>query len=151
MHKSRFASVLLLLVLGAAVLYTPRGRAITWTQPTPPVVPQVQSSTGAASAISATLTGSSGKVTYLEGFDVYGTGATAASAINVTVTGTSNTLNFSLGVPAGVSADLGTARQIVRFPSPIPASTLGGNITVSVPSFGAGNTQAAVTVYGFTQ
>ena len=37
----------------------------------------------------------------------------------------------------------------VRFPQPLPASAVNTAITVTVPSFGAGNTNAAVVVYGF--
>ncbi len=107
------------------------------------------SATGAAATVTATMPAVANKTNYIEGFDVTGTGATAASAVNVTVTGLANTLNFTIGVPAGVAVDLGANRLSIRFPTPIPASAVNTAINVVVPSFGAGNTNASATIYGF--
>ena len=106
------------------------------------------SSTGAASALTATLAAATGKTTYITGFEVTGGGATAASVVLVTVTGTiTGTLNYYLAIPAG--AAVGTVPLIVAFARPIPGSAVNTAVVVNVPSFGAGNTQAAVAAHGY--
>ncbi len=86
------------------------------------------------------------KTTYLTGFEVTGAGATAGNVVTVTVTGTvSGTLSYVFAVPIG--ATVGVAPLAVEFASPIPASAV--NTAVDVPSFGAGNTAAAVVAHGF--
>ncbi len=143
---------LALLAIACTICLIPHpGQAVTLSQPTPPVTFAVNSAQGSAAQQTATIAAVAGRMNYIEGFDVTGGGATAASLINVTVTGLANTLNYQLAVPAGVTTDLGTSRLTVRFPSPIPASALNTAINVVVPSFGAGNTGEAVTIYGFTQ
>lgn len=106
------------------------------------------SSANAAAANNVSLAGVTGKTTYLTGFEVTGAGATAASVIAITVTGTvSGTLNYVISIPAGVT--IGVTPLIVEFTRPIPASGANTAITLSVPSFGTGNTSAAATVHGF--
>ena len=112
--------------------------------------PITASSTGAAAALTETLGGVASKTTYITGFEVTGGGATAASVITVTVTGTvSGTLNYNIVVPAGVTTSI--TPLVVEFTIPIPASALNTSIVVNVPSFGAGNTNAAAVAHGFTQ
>jgi hypothetical protein len=112
--------------------------------------PVTASSTGAASAITASLPGVAGKTTYITGFQVTGGGATGASIIVVTVTGlVTGTNSYDVGVVAGATA--GTPNLIVTFPTPIPASAVNTAIVVNVPSFGAGNTNSAVSAQGFQQ
>lgn len=108
------------------------------------------SATGAAAAIVATLPASAVAVatTFITGFEVTGTGATAGSVIIVTVTGIlGGTKSYALAIPAGVGNSI--TPLIVEFSRPIPASGLNQPIAVNVPSFGAGNTNAAVTAHGF--
>lgn len=106
------------------------------------------SSTGAATGLTETLAGASGKTTYISGFEVTGLGATAASGITITVTGTiTGTLSYVLAIPAGVT--LGVVPLLVEFARPIPASALNTAIVVNVPSFGGGNALAAATAHGF--
>lgn len=105
------------------------------------------SATGAAAAITATLAAVAGKRTFLTGFSVTGAGATAASIITVTVTGLAVTLSYKLAVPAG--ATVGVTPLHVTFPQPIPASGDNVAIVVNVPSFGVGNTDAAVAASGY--
>lgn len=112
--------------------------------------PVTNSNTGAATAITGTLAAVANKTQYITGFAVTGAGATAASVINVTVTGTiSGTLNFNLVVPAGATTSINPL--IVQFSQPIPASAVNTAIVVNVPSFGVGNTNAAVVAHGFYQ
>ena len=104
-------------------------------------------SANAAAANNQTLAAAAGKTTYISGFDVSGLGATAGSTIAVTVTGLSNTLTFYYTVPAGVTA--AAPNLSIRFDPPLPASAPNTAIVVNVPSFGAGNTTAAASAYGF--
>lgn len=105
------------------------------------------SSTAAAAANNQTLAGAPGRTTYIEGFTVSGLGATAGSTIAITVTGIANTLTYEYTVPAGVT--VAAPLLDVRFPDPIPATAQNTPIVVNVPSFGAGNTTAAASAYGF--
>ncbi len=105
------------------------------------------SAAGAAAAITATLAGAAGKRTFISGFVVTGAGATAASVIEVTVTGPAVTMRYKITVPAG--AAVGVPALVVDFRQPLPASADNTAIVVNVPSFGAGNTAAAVAAYGF--
>ena len=110
--------------------------------------PTTGSATGAASAITASIPATPSRFSYLTGFEVTGAGATGASVITVTVTGTvTGTLNYKMAIPAGVTTAV--PPLIVEFPVAIPANAVNTAITVNVPSFGAGNTDAAVTVHGF--
>jgi hypothetical protein len=157
MTKSRLSLLLLLAALLCLASWLVPARAVTWTNTVNPVTPQVASATGAATTLTGTLTGSTSRMTYLEGFDLTGLGATAASGINITTTGLTTNLNFAVAIQAGVTAPAfgttaaGPSVYSIRFPTPIPASATNTNITVSVPSFGSGNTLASLTVYGFTQ
>lgn len=108
------------------------------------------SSTGAAQANNSTLSGTSGKTTYITGFAVTGGGATGASNITVTLTGTiTGTLNFTMTIPAGATAPV--TPLVVTFPVPLAASAANTAITLNVPSFGAGNTHASSSAWGFQQ
>lgn len=109
--------------------------------------PLAVGSANAAAANNQTLAGTAGKTTYITGFDISGLGATAGSTITVTVTGLANTLTYYYTVPAGVSTAAPTWN--VRFDPPIPASATNTAVVVNVPSFGAGNTTAAVNAFGF--
>jgi hypothetical protein len=108
-----------------------------------------QSATGAAAALTATLAAAGSQKTYIAGFVVDGLGATAASVVEVTVTGLlGGTVTYELPIPAGVTTQL-PAPLYVEFPNPIPASANNVAIVVNVPSFGAGNTRAVVSVHGY--
>jgi len=105
------------------------------------------SSANAATANNQTLAAAAGFRTYLSGFVVTGAGATAGSTIAITITGLTSTLNFRLIIPAG--AGVGVTPLIVVFDRPIAASADNTAIVVNVPSFGAGNTDAAAAAWGF--
>jgi hypothetical protein len=124
------------------------------------LTPIAATASGPAQTNAAVLSGvpggavAAGKMTYLEGFDLSGGGATAASIIEVTVTGLAvGTLKYEVPIAAGVTSPAfstpnGPVYQ-VRFPTALPASGIGQSITVTVPSFGAGNTNASVVAYGY--
>jgi|SRR5712664_755150 len=105
------------------------------------------SSANAAAANNQTLAGVASRTTYITGFSVTGAGATAGSVIAVTITGLANTLTYYVTIPAG--AGVGVTPLTVEFSRPLPASAQNTAIVVNVPSFGAGNTQAAATARGF--
>lgn len=107
------------------------------------------SSHNAAAANNTSLPAVAGKRTYLAGFQVTGGGATAAGFITVQVVGVEGLgdLNYKLVIPAGPTTSV--QPLIVHFDPPLRASAVNAAITVSVPSFGAGNTAAACTAYGF--
>jgi len=104
------------------------------------------SATGAAAAITATLAAAAGTRTRISGFSVTGSGATGASRVVVTVTGLTDTLSFVMTIPAGVT--LAVVELKCHFDPPLPASADNTAIVVNVPSFGAGNTNAAVAAWG---
>jgi hypothetical protein len=108
------------------------------------------SSATAAAANNVTLPGVAGATTYITDFEITGNGATAAGPITITVTGIlGGTKTYVLEIPT--IASTAQVTLLVVFPRPIPASALNTAIVVNVPSFGAGNTAAAVTAHGFQQ
>lgn len=113
------------------------------------VTPSAHSSGNVAAATAtATLPAVSAKTTYISGFTVTGAGATAGSVILVTVTGlAAGTLTYVLVIPTGVTTEVRPLNVV--FPTPLPGSAVNTAIVVSAPSFGAGNTNAAVTAHGF--
>ena len=115
--------------------------------PDPDATPQNTSSTGAASAITTSIPAAAGKTSYLTGFEVTGAGATAGTVVVVTITGVPNTLNYVFTVPTGATTQAQPLQ--VEFPEPIAASAPNTAVVVNVPSFGAGNTNAAVVAHGF--
>lgn len=108
----------------------------------------IDGQTGVAAAITATMAGAAAKTTYLSGFSITGAGATGASVIAVTITGLLNgTRTYYLVIPAGATTSI--TPLIIQFTRPLPASAVNTAIVVNVPSFGAGNTNAAVVAHGF--
>lgn len=102
----------------------------------------------AAATATATLAGAASVTTYISGFQITGAGATAASVVSATVTGLlGGTATYTLAIPAGVTT--GIQPLTVNFYPPLPASAANTSIVVSVPSFGAGNTNATVTAQGY--
>jgi hypothetical protein len=112
--------------------------------------PLCATSTVSNATATATLTAGTGRLAYITGFIVNGLGATGASVVAVTVTGIlGGTQTYQYSVPAG--ATTAATPLIITFPLPIPASAISTNIVVSAPAFGAGNTNANVTAFGYTK
>lgn len=102
----------------------------------------------AAATAAATITATAGRLAYITGFQVTGSGATAALPVTVTVTGViTGTLSYTYTAAAGVL--VGNTPLIVVFPYPIPASGLNTNIVVSCPSLGSGATNNTTVAHGF--
>jgi hypothetical protein len=112
-------------------------------------VPQAASSGNVAAAVAtATLAASGGQTTYITGFEVTASGATAASVVLLTIANTKGgTMTYVFTAPAGVTT--AATPLIVEFPYPIPANSVSTTIVVSLPSLGSGNTNAAVVAHGF--
>jgi hypothetical protein len=106
------------------------------------------SSATAASANNVSLSATVGVTNYCSGFSITGGGATAGSNIAVQVTGVVNgPLNYALVVPTG--AVISITPLVIQFNPPIAATGANVAITLTVPSFGAGNTAAAVNIHGY--
>jgi hypothetical protein len=96
----------------------------------------------------ATLAAVSGKTTYITGFALTASGATAASVVTATVAGViTGTMNFTFVAPAGVTAQ--ATPLVVNFPQPVPASATNTTIVVTLPALGSGNTNATAAAWGF--
>jgi hypothetical protein len=104
------------------------------------------SSANAAAANNVTLA-TEGRLLWLAGFAVTGGGATAGSIIQVTTTGLAVNLAFSLVIPGTATTSI--QPLMVTFWPALQASAPSQNITINVPSFGAGNTNASVSVWGY--
>lgn len=105
--------------------------------------------TVAAAAQTASLAaGGAGTKNFLSQIVVTGLGATAGSAVDMLVAGIEGgTKTIQVGVPAGATTPITPIN--LRFEPPIPASADDTAITVTLPSFGTGNTDACLFVTGF--
>lgn len=102
----------------------------------------------AAGSAVATLAGVASKTTYISGFQITASGATAALVVDATVTGlVSGTATYTFTFPAGVT--VGATPLVVLFDPPVPASAANTAIVVTLPSGGAGAAHAAVNAQGF--
>jgi hypothetical protein len=110
---------------------------------------QLVETTGNKSAATgtATLPASTSQYTYIEGFEVTGAGATATSIIQVAVTDGTWTLTYDMVIPAGVTAAV--TPLIIRYARPLKSSAINTSITVTMPSFGAGNTNCCCNAVGY--
>jgi hypothetical protein len=107
------------------------------------------SSTTPAAANNITLAAAAGTRTWITGFEITGLGATAASTVAITVNNVQGgPLTYYLTIPAGVTTTITSLVIEYGFPG-IPANADNTTITVLVPSFGAGNTTAAVVGHGY--
>ncbi len=111
---------------------------------------QVTASSGtvAAGTAAATLAAVAGKVTHICGFAITSTGSTAAAVVAPTVTGVvTATMTFAYASVAG--ATLSNQPLVVSFRDCISASAPNTTIVVSMPTLGAGNTNATVNAWGY--
>lgn len=106
------------------------------------------SSANAAAANNVSLPAVLNQTNFVTGFEVTGAGATAGSVIAVTLTGViGGPLTYELTIPAGAGTSINPL--IVEFPVALPATGPNVAITLNVPSFGAGNTNAAAVIHGY--
>lgn len=118
------------------------------TQPAGATALSSSSGNVAAASAVATLAGAAAQTTYLSGLIISGAGATAASVVTATVTGLiGGTMSITVPVPAG--ATLGVTPIFIEFNPSIPASAANTSIVLTLPSLGAGNTNASVSAWGY--
>lgn len=125
---------------------------ITPVSPTGPlpaaaVTAQKGSGSVAAAAATATIAAVAGKTNYLTGFLISGVGATAAGISTLTITGL---LGGTITIPVAIPVTPAAVFVPWSFASPMAASAVNTAISASVTSFGAGSTDASVTVTGYT-
>lgn len=102
----------------------------------------------AAATATATLAAAAGKTNYLSGFEITSAGSTAAAVVTVTITGLlGGTASYTYTTVAG--ATLPNAPLTVTFSPPLAASAVNTAIVLSMPSLGAGNTNATVVAHGY--
>jgi hypothetical protein len=102
----------------------------------------------AAATATATLPASQGRYTYICGFSATGAGATAAAVVNITVTNvTGGTMTYTFSAASGVAVT--DTPVIVNFTPCLPSASVNSTVVVSMPSLGAGNTNAAVNAWGY--
>lgn len=103
------------------------------------------SATGTTLATAATLAGTSGKTTFLCGFNAR-SNATAAATGNLTVAGTiTGTLNFTHWT-APLASGLGITEPMMT--PCVPASAVNTGIVITSPAAGAGGTNS-VSAWGY--
>lgn len=119
-----------------------------------PLVPPGATNVGASSGnvanavATAAMPAVAGKTNYVTGFSITGAGATAAAVVDATLTGVvGGPFHYTVAVPAGVAA--GVLPLIVELETPLAASAANQAVTLSVPAFGAGNTNAAANIHGY--
>jgi len=96
----------------------------------------------------ATLAASLTQKTWITGFQVTGSGATAGLPVQVTVTGlVGGTQTFIYCAAVGVLIE--NTPLIVTFPKPVPSSAINTAIVVSCPALGSGNTNNTVNAQGY--
>jgi Na+/phosphate symporter len=112
-------------------------------------VQETAQATAAASVNTATLAAAVGHNTYLVGFQITGGGASSAAVVACTITGLQGgTITIDVAIPGTATSQVGP----VNPPLSLPLISNGQNqaVAVSCPSFGTGNTTAAVSAEGYT-
>lgn len=122
----------------------------TASNPFPSGATALQNSSGtvAAAPAVATLTSAVGRTAFLAGLELTASGSTAALTVVATITGLlGGTRSIVFSFPAGVTLEA-TPKIIVFNPS-LQASAVNTNIVVTLPSGGAGNTNAVASANGY--
>lgn len=137
------------------VQYDSSGNPIDYTQninvgPGPGGRVDVSCATGnvAAAIATCTMPATTGKTTYVAGFDISGSGATIGSVVTCTLTNTnSGTLSYTFAAAAGVLlADTPLSKN---FAPPLKATATNTAPVLSCPSLGTGNTNMTINAYGY--
>lgn len=117
----------------------------------PQAVPVNVTVSGANAQLVATMPALPGWLNILVGYKITGSGATAATTIDVTCTGAPVGENpiSRLTVPAGVNANAANTAWSPEWRFGIAASGPNIELAITVPPFGAGNTGAAINLYGY--
>lgn len=103
------------------------------------------SATGTNATVTATLSGASGKTTYLTGFVITGLPASALSSADVTVSGViSGSWTMEYAQPTASSGVL-----VVTCPRPIAASATNTAIAIACAALGASSAKVSIVAFGW--
>lgn len=148
MRKLTALSFLGFLALIPAVLAMLPAGAQTPQQAAAGVATISASSGNVAAGTAAATIAANGQQNYLCGFSITSAGSTGATIVSATVTGlTGGTQTYTYATVAGVT--LGNQPLVVTFQACLAATGPNVAITVSLPSLGAGNTNATVNAWGY--
>lgn len=150
--RALLASLALLAAVLCLNLYAPPGARAAGELGYPVDATPLASSSGtvAAGAATATLTATVGHKAFICGFAMTSTGSTAAAVVAPTVTGTAGgTQTYAYASVAGVT--LANQSLVVTYTPCLAASAASTNIVVTLPSLGAGSTNATTNAWGFLQ
>lgn len=139
-----------LLVALALLAWAPLAYAQTIAPSQSSTLIPVANSSGnvAAGTATATLPAAQGKYTYLCGFSITSSGSTAAAVVSPTVSNlVGGTQTYTYSSVAGVT--LANAPLVVNFTPCVPTTAINTTVPVSLPSLGAGNTNATVDAWGY--
>lgn len=110
----------------------------------------ISSGNVANASASATLPAAAQTYSYLTGFEIMAGGATAGACVNATITGLlGGTITYPVCVPTG--ATIQAYPVLLEFIPPLRSATFNTAIVLSLPALGAGNTNAAVIVHGYSE
>lgn len=140
---------------GQFVQYDSSGNPIDYTQninvaPGPGGRVDVSCSTGnvANATSTCTMPATTGKTTYVTGFDITGSGATVGAAVTCTLTNTnSGTISYTYVITAG--ALLVNTPLIRSFAPPLKGTAANTAPVLSCPAGGTGNTNMTLNAYGY--
>lgn len=103
----------------------------------------------AASAVAA-LPAVAAKTNWVSGIQLSAGGATAGACVTATLAGLiGGTASYTFCAPTG--ATIAAQPLSVQFYPPVPASAVNTAITLTMPSLGAGNTNATADIQGFVK
>jgi hypothetical protein len=87
---------------------------------------------------------------YLTGFEIIAGGATAGVCVNATITGLLGGVStYPICAPTGPT--LPASSIFIEVVPPLRSSTFNTAIVLTLPALGAGNTNAAVVVHGYSE
>ena len=135
-------------LIALALILAPIGAFAADDNLAPAVLTSASSGNVAAATATATLAATPGYLNRICGFEITSSGSTGAAVVSGTVTGVAGgTMTFTYTTVAG--ATLANAPLVVPFTPCVPASAPNTAIAVSLPSLGAGNTNATVSAQGY--
>lgn len=126
------------------VSVVPAGNALNNQQPF-----QATGTSGGAASITLTIAAVPGKIVYVQGIVITGSGATAAGTVTATLKSGGTTV-MSIDIPVVAIATNNQGAYTMFFSAPFPGLGPGQSMVLAVPSFGAGNTASSATMWGFT-
>lgn len=98
----------------------------------------------------ATIAAAPNNINYLTNIEIAFGGSTAGSCVNATITGLlGGTATYAVCAPAG--ALVSGLPITAEFVPPLNGAAINTAIVLTLPALGAGNTNASVTIHGYTE